>query len=171
MKQIHIYPLLKLAGILTVLFLSCLFSGCQTTTIVFDTVKPAPLKLLPDNERRYASMALGIYELSKPETATCSDVPAKVVIRRNVVDALIHATIGGIYTTRSIEVYCGEETAPPAQAIQPGQPAQPVRTGQPAQPGRAGQPAQPARTGQPSQPARTGQPSQPARTGQPVKPR
>lgn len=84
------------------LLLLTLFS-CQTVEINF-----APTKnTTPDTNIRYASVALGIKEWSKPEEKLCENKePKKIVIRRTGLDAFLHALIGGVYTWRRIEVYC-----------------------------------------------------------------
>jgi len=97
-----------LAVLIVAIVILCAFSSCQTTTVVFNENEPLPMPEQLNVQQRYSSLALGIIELSDPQTTTCPPEKnvSRVVVHRGFIDLLIHASIGGIYTTRTIEVYC-----------------------------------------------------------------
>lgn len=95
--------MIKITSVSLTLLLVFALQACQTVEINF---APTESKT-PQTSMKYASVALGIKEWSKPPEKVCEDQePTKIVIRRTKVDALLHALIGGVYTWRRIDVYC-----------------------------------------------------------------
>ena len=86
------------------------FSNCQTTEIILEQegaeidVDEAPI----NEQHKYVSLALGVYEYSKAIEPACSNVQ-KILIKRNIPDAVFYFFLGGIYTPRTIYLYCKEK--------------------------------------------------------------
>lgn len=101
MKSIYIF---------LVIFFSLFILNCQTTEIIFSNniANEAPDRKETEKQT-YASLGLGIYEYTKPKEASCGNDVEKLIIKRNAVDATIYFLIGGIYTQRSIYVYCKDK--------------------------------------------------------------
>ncbi len=79
-------------------------SHCQTTII---QINPSSEPMIqPTGKVRYGSAAFGYIDISKNYESPCGQNVNQVVIRRDWLDSVIHFAIGGIYTTRSVEVYC-----------------------------------------------------------------
>lgn len=80
------------------------FNYCQTTVIKInpssEPIKEATGKV------RYGSAVFGNIDITKNYESPCGQNVNQVVIRRDFLDSLIHFAIGGIYTTRSVEVFC-----------------------------------------------------------------
>lgn len=81
-----------------------IFSNCQTTVI---QISPSSEPLgKPTSKVRYGSAAFGYIDVTKNYESPCGQNVNQIVIQRDWVDSLIHFAIGGIYTTRSVDVYC-----------------------------------------------------------------
>lgn len=78
--------------------------NCQTTVIQINPSSEQTAQ--PTGKVRYGSAVLGNIDITKNYESPCGQNVNKVVIRRDLIDSIIHFAIGGIYTTRSVEVYC-----------------------------------------------------------------
>lgn len=84
--------------------MSIVLSNCQTTVI---QINPSSEPMIqPSGKVRYGSAAFGYIDVTKNYESPCGQNVNQVVIRRDWLDSLIHFAIGGIYTTRSVDVYC-----------------------------------------------------------------
>lgn len=86
-------------------------SACQTSVVTFgepmvgDPNEPAFVQ-------RYGSVVAGILAISSPQRHSCDNTPRRVVITRDWIDMAIHFWIGGLYTTRSVKLYCASPNWP-----------------------------------------------------------
>lgn len=80
--------------------------ACQTTIIRVEGQMEVDESRTPDAQEQYESVVLGIVELSEPMEAHCQTATDKVVMRMDPMDSLIHFFLGGVYSTRTISVYC-----------------------------------------------------------------
>ncbi len=88
-------------------------NGCVRTVIRLDPDKQAVAADIPKDRRisaRYGAMGLGIYDFSRPEKnaakIACPRETRFVLIERDWLDILMHASVGGVYTTRSVSAAC-----------------------------------------------------------------
>ena len=93
--------------IIFLLLLILVVSNCQTTVI---QIQPGVeiANASPNQKKRYGTIGFGYIEVNKQNPSNCGQNVRKVVIQRDWLDCIIHTLIGGIYTTRSVDVYCGE---------------------------------------------------------------
>lgn len=89
--------------------------SCHTTIIETNPQSPegpenqvAEDGKAPDYEETYISLGLGIYEYSEPDYVPCPGGVKSVKMERNVLDTVIHFFVGGIYTTRHVQVVCNK---------------------------------------------------------------
>ncbi len=87
-----------------------LFTACHTTIIETDSYSNEKtshtVKELPTYEKTYVSLGLGIYEFSDPDYIPCPEGATSVKFQRTLLDFLIHVSLGGIVTTRHVQVFC-----------------------------------------------------------------
>jgi hypothetical protein len=106
----------KVRYLVILLFLSLSFlfhSGCQSVQIEWEnpnlesnSVEARDLGSLPPHDTgAQGSLVLGYFPVSDPVLSTCME-PKRVVIYRNYLDLTIHFFVGGIYTTRRIDIQC-----------------------------------------------------------------
>ena len=104
-----VYRLKKIfISLVLVLFVTA-GANCHKTTIKVkpqqhpDYIREAKL----EKKVRYKSLFLGVKELSTAEPEQCPENRAEtVIIKRDLIDSVIHVLIGGVFTTRSVELYC-----------------------------------------------------------------
>lgn len=96
---------MKTLSIFLILILG--FYNCQTTVI---QINPGVeiTNAVPEQKKRYGTVGFGYFDITKENESKCGQNVRKVVIQRDWLDCVIHTLIGGIYTSRSVEVYCGE---------------------------------------------------------------
>ncbi|MDH5655561.1 MAG: hypothetical protein OEZ34_06605 [Spirochaetia bacterium] len=95
--------------------ISLILSGCYITNI--NLVNPPEQKNIEKNpggvvlnqSEKFPSMWFGIKALKKPVEPSCAEEQKveKVIYKTDLLDNVIHFLIGGIYTRRTIEIYCG----------------------------------------------------------------
>jgi len=93
-------------------FLSLLFLvQCQTSVVNFGQpgVGDEPTAAV---DQRYGSVIAGLIPVSSPAEHSCDQNPRRVVITRDWIDFAIHFWVGGIYTTRTVELYCASPNWP-----------------------------------------------------------
>ncbi|AXR61131.1 LIC_10461 domain-containing protein [Leptospira mayottensis] len=60
----------------------------------------------PDQEYKQGNWIAGLIPSFDPPLISCTNGRPELKIRRGVLDNVIHWTIGGIYTRRTIQIYC-----------------------------------------------------------------
>lgn len=96
----------KTAIILLSVFISL---GCMNTIVYYKKPTDDPKAKIKENKNvRYQSVGLGMYELKKPVTpnSDCKNGVDHIHIQRDWLDSITHFLIGGLYTSRSIKLYC-----------------------------------------------------------------
>jgi hypothetical protein len=92
---------MRILGLFTLLILS--FANCNKTTLI----NTKSIAETPNETSKTHSIILGYYEIGKPNTAFCPEGRiSRIEIKRNLKDAIIHILVGGVYSTRTQEVYC-----------------------------------------------------------------
>lgn len=74
-----------------------------------ETVKPISLSHAPpppEKRNKQANTLFGIYAISDSEEASCQEQPGEVRIVTSIWDSVVHFTVGPLYTTKTVEVYC-----------------------------------------------------------------
>jgi hypothetical protein len=80
-----------------------LLANCNRTTLI--NTKSIGEK--PNETSKTKAVGLGYYEIGDANVAFCPEGRiSRIEIKRNRTDAIIHILAGGIYTTRTQEVYC-----------------------------------------------------------------
>ncbi len=91
--------------ILSASLVIAVFASCQT--VEYKIAGQASANPQQGLNQNYASLGLGIVELSKPQPPQCSEKGvATVQVKMTAVDSIIHFFTGGIYTSRHITVQC-----------------------------------------------------------------
>jgi hypothetical protein len=84
-----------------------LLTNCQTVVIQINPgveIKNAA----PNQKKRYGTVGFGYIDITKDNDSACGQNVRKIVIERDWLDCIVHFFIGGLYTTRSVDVYCGD---------------------------------------------------------------
>ncbi|MDI7207843.1 hypothetical protein QMM95_03220 [Leptospira santarosai] len=89
---------------------ACMILTCYQTTL---QVTPGNSRLSspiqesnPDQEYKQGNWLAGLIPSFDPPLVSCTNGRPELKIRRGVLDTVIHWTIGGIYTRRTIQLYC-----------------------------------------------------------------
>ncbi|MCW7462161.1 LIC_10461 domain-containing protein [Leptospira limi] len=98
---------MKWITIFSILFF---FGRCHTTVIKIQKSELDINKMeLKQNQTHQASLVFGYTEVSDPSKSNCRNEKTKaIVLHRDWKDKLIHVLIGGIYSSKSISIYCDE---------------------------------------------------------------
>ncbi|PJZ71489.1 hypothetical protein CH373_03095 [Leptospira perolatii] len=97
----------------TLALFSCLILtlNCHTTVVVHkesgtpDSVSKEQT-FSPDRTFRQGSYLVGIYPSESAPDISCPSGTPEVKMITSFRDALMHVLIGGVYTTKTVEVYC-----------------------------------------------------------------
>lgn len=92
---------MRILGLFTLLILS--LASCNKTTLI----NTRSIGETPNETSKTHSIILGYYEIGKSNTAFCPEGRiSRIVIKRNLWDSVVHILVGGVYSTRTQEVYC-----------------------------------------------------------------
>ena len=84
-------------------------TGCLNTVV---TLNSSPKEEKYAKKIMYPSLGLGMIELNRYQSmiSECKDTGVNTVhIYRTALDSTIHFLIGGIYTSRSVDIHCGKK--------------------------------------------------------------
>lgn len=85
--------------------LALLLGACNTTTLL-QSSNSSP-DLLPVESNTTRSVVMGYFEVGDVNVARCPEGNlSRIRIQRGFLDSVIHILVGGIYSTRTQEVYC-----------------------------------------------------------------
>ncbi|EMY79512.1 hypothetical protein LEP1GSC060_2442 [Leptospira weilii serovar Ranarum str. ICFT] len=65
----------------------------------------------PDQTFKQGGYLFGLIDAFETPKIRCAEGKPEILIRRNFSDNVIHWTIGGIYTQRTVQVFCKKESA------------------------------------------------------------
>lgn len=83
--------------------------GCHNTTLqIHDSQTPLafPVESKPDQTFKQGGYLVGLIDAFETPEIRCAEGKPQIHIQRNVLDNVIHWTIGGIYTRRTVQVFC-----------------------------------------------------------------
>ncbi len=83
--------------------------GCHNTTLkIYPNQTPIlnPVREKPDLTYKQGGYLVGMIENFKIPEIHCKEGRPQILIQRNLMDSILHWTIGGIYTSRTVQVFC-----------------------------------------------------------------
>jgi hypothetical protein len=83
----------------------CLLTACHQLTI-HGAGQPEAARTVAEHSANQGSVVAGLITVSDPARADCADGLERVTIRRGPLDTVVHIFVGGIYTSRTVEVRC-----------------------------------------------------------------
>ncbi|MBW0432620.1 LA_3781 family PerA/PerB upregulated protein [Leptospira yasudae] len=84
-------------------------AGCHNTTLqIYNTSEAVafPVETKADQTYKQGGYAVGLIESFDTPEVKCQEGKPQILIQRNFWDNVIHWTIGGIYTRRTVQVFC-----------------------------------------------------------------
>ncbi|MCG6169236.1 hypothetical protein LFX25_15430 [Leptospira sp. FAT2] len=84
-------------------------TGCHNTTLqIYNSPGAAsfPDETKADQTYKQGGYAVGLIESFDTPEVKCQEGKPRILIQRNFWDNVIHWTIGGIYTRRTVQVFC-----------------------------------------------------------------
>ncbi|EMJ93206.1 LIC_10461 domain-containing protein [Leptospira alstonii] len=95
------------------LSIACFLFTCYRTTLqVMPGNKLEPVSSVPELEQEFkqGNWILGLFPAFEPPLLNlCTNGKPQLKIQRGILDHLIHWTIGGLYTVRTVQIYCSKE--------------------------------------------------------------
>ncbi|AVV50129.1 MULTISPECIES: LA_3781 family PerA/PerB upregulated protein [Leptospira] len=84
---------------------------CYNTTLqVYDTPNFPSSKSEPERTFKQGGYLFGVIDAFETPKIQCSEGKPEILILRNFWDNVIHWTIGGIYTQRTVQIFCKKDT-------------------------------------------------------------
>ncbi|AOP35306.1 hypothetical protein A0128_16520 [Leptospira tipperaryensis] len=83
--------------------------GCHNTTLqIYPNQTPImnPTHEKPEITYTQGGYLVGMIENFKTPEVHCKEGKPQIFIQRNLMDSILHWTIGGIYTRRTVQVFC-----------------------------------------------------------------
>ncbi|MBM9579260.1 hypothetical protein JWG45_19115 [Leptospira sp. 201903070] len=83
--------------------------GCHNTSLqIYPNQTPIlnPIREKPETTYIQGGYAVGLIENFKAPEVHCKEGKPQIFIQRNLMDSILHWTIGGIYTRRTVQVFC-----------------------------------------------------------------
>ncbi|PJZ58796.1 LA_3781 family PerA/PerB upregulated protein [Leptospira barantonii] len=83
--------------------------GCHNTTLqIHENQSPLkfPAESKPDQTFKQGGYLVGLIDSFETPEVRCTEGKPQILIQRNFLDNVIHWTIGGIYTRRTVQVFC-----------------------------------------------------------------
>ncbi|MGJ4752538.1 hypothetical protein CH370_10905 [Leptospira kmetyi] len=84
-------------------------AGCHNTTLQIheNQIQPSfSAESKPDQTFKQGGYLVGLIDAFETPEISCPEGKPQILIQRNVLDNVIHWTIGGIYTRRTVQVFC-----------------------------------------------------------------
>ncbi|TGM53177.1 LA_3781 family PerA/PerB upregulated protein [Leptospira adleri] len=85
--------------------------GCHNTTLqIYPNQIPIanPTQEKPEATFTQGGYLVGMIENFKTPEIRCREGKPQILIQRNLMDSFLHWTIGGIYTRRTVQVFCNK---------------------------------------------------------------
>ncbi|TGK34396.1 hypothetical protein EHQ12_16775 [Leptospira gomenensis] len=89
--------------------LVCFVWTCHNTTLQISHTKEFDIPAqneIPNEEFKQGGLLAGLIETFSSPEAKCASGKPLIQIRRDFMDNLIHWTIGGVYTRRTVRIFC-----------------------------------------------------------------
>lgn len=94
---------------ISILFFFLFVFDCHNTTLqIYQNQTPIlnPTQEKPEATFIQGGYLVGMIENFKPPEIHCKEGKPQILIQRNLMDSFLHWTIGGIYTRRTVQVFC-----------------------------------------------------------------
>ncbi|WP_036035451.1 LA_3781 family PerA/PerB upregulated protein [Leptospira mayottensis] len=103
---------MKLFKIIFFIFVTLTTEVCYNTTLrVYNASSSLPLKPEPEQTFKQGGYLFGIINAFETPKIQCAEGKPEILILRSFWDTVIHWTIGGIYTQRTIQIFCKKDMA------------------------------------------------------------
>lgn len=102
---------MKLFKIIFLILVILTTEVCYKTTLkIYDTTNSLSSKSKPEKTFKQGSYLFGIIDAFETPKIQCAEGNPEILILRNFWDNVIHWTIGGIYTQRTVQIFCKKDT-------------------------------------------------------------
>ncbi|TQE73267.1 LA_3781 family PerA/PerB upregulated protein [Leptospira noguchii] len=102
---------MKFFKIVFFVFITLTTIHCYNTTLqIHDSQYFTTAESEPEQTYKQGGYLLGLINSFDTPEIQCSEGKPEILILRNVWDNVIHWTIGGIYTQRTVQIFCKKET-------------------------------------------------------------
>ncbi|WP_061249616.1 LA_3781 family PerA/PerB upregulated protein [Leptospira alstonii] len=101
---------MKFFKIVFLVFITSTTTVCYNTTLqIHNTPHSLSVESEPDQTFKQGGYLFGLIDAFETPKIQCAEGKPEILIRRNFWDNVIHWTIGGIYTRRTVQVFCKKE--------------------------------------------------------------
>ncbi|WP_061222630.1 LA_3781 family PerA/PerB upregulated protein [Leptospira weilii] len=101
---------MKLFKIIFFILVTLTTEVCYNTTLrVYNTSNLLPLKSEPEQAFKQGGYLFGMINAFETPKIQCAKGKPEILILRNFWDNVIHWTIGGIYTQRTVQIFCKKD--------------------------------------------------------------
>ncbi|MFA4795104.1 LA_3781 family PerA/PerB upregulated protein [Leptospira kirschneri] len=102
---------MKLFKIVFFALITLTMINCYNTTLqIHDTKYSITAGTEPEQTYKQGGFLLGLINTFDTPEVRCPEGEPEILISRNFWDNLIHWIIGGIYTQRTVQIFCRKET-------------------------------------------------------------
>ncbi|WP_061260315.1 LA_3781 family PerA/PerB upregulated protein [Leptospira interrogans] len=112
---------MRLFKILFFALITLIMINCYNTTLqIHDKKYSIAAESEPEQTYKQGGLLLGLINTFDTPEVQCPEGKPEILISRNFWDNLIHWIIGGIYTQRTVQIFCKKETTNQVNQEGPG---------------------------------------------------